>query len=134
MTLLATLRSEGRIAAGVSVAPVTDWKLYDTIYTERYMRTPGENPDGYERGAPLGYADDLASELLIIHGTGDDNVHPQNTMQMIEALEAAGKQFDMRLYPNKRHGIAGSGTRLNLFEYITRFVLRHLGSASTRAA
>ncbi len=134
MTLMATLQSEGRIAAGVSVAPVTDWKLYDTIYTERFMRTPQENAAGYGSGAPTAYADKLDSELLIIHGTGDDNVHPQNTMQMIDALEEAGKQFDMRLYPNKRHSIAGAKTRLHLFEYITGFVLRHLTPGGSRIA
>ncbi len=134
MTLMTTLQSRGAIAAGVSVAPVTDWQLYDTIYTERFMRTPGENPEGYEKGAPRSWAEDLASDLLIIHGTGDDNVHPQNTMQMIDALERAGKQFDMRLYPNKRHGIAGAGTRVNLFEYITGFIERHLGAGASGGA
>ncbi len=133
MTLLTTLRSRGAVAAGVSVAPVTDWKLYDTIYTERFMRTPQENAEGYERGAPLGYAAELDSPLLIVHGTGDDNVHSQNTTLMIEALENAGKQFDMRLYPNKRHGIAGGPTRVNLFGLITGFVLEHLGPEGAEA-
>ncbi len=133
MTLMTTLRSRGAIAAGVSVAPVTDWKLYDTIYTERFMRTPRENPEGYERGAPLTYAAELESPLLIVHGTGDDNVHSQNTTLMVEALESAGKQFEMRLYPNKRHGIAGGPTRVNLFGLITEFVMEHLGPASAEA-
>lgn len=133
MTLMTTLQARGAIAAGVSVAPVTDWKLYDTIYTERYMRTPAENAAGYRAGAPLEYADQLEAPLLIIHGTGDDNVHSQNTIQMIDALEQAGKQFDMRLYPNKRHAIAGGPTRLNLFEYISRFIFRHLGPEAERA-
>jgi dipeptidyl-peptidase-4 len=127
MTLMATLQSEGRVAAGVSVAPVSDWKLYDTIYTERFMRTPGENPDGYERGSPLTYAADLESPLLIVHGTGDDNVHSQNMLQMVDALERADKQFRMRIYPNKRHGISGGVTRVNLFRLITDFVFEHLG-------
>ena len=133
MTLMATLQGGGTIAAGVSVAPVTDWKLYDTIYTERFMRTPQENPQGYDAGAPLTYAEELESPLLIIHGTADDNVHPQNTVQMIDALERAGKQFDMRLYPGKRHAIAGEETRVNLFRYITGFLLRHLGPEADRA-
>lgn len=128
MTLLTTLLGEGRVAAGVSVAPVTDWKLYDTIYTERYMRTPEENPEGYEEGAPLEHAARLAAPLLIVHGTGDDNVHPQNTMRLVDALERAGKQFRMRLYPNKRHGIEGGPARVNLFEMMTGFVLEHLGT------
>lgn len=126
MTLMTTLLGDGRVAAGASVAPVTDWKLYDTIYTERYMRTPGENPEGYEQGAPLTHAARLASPLLIVHGTGDDNVHAQNSLQMVEALEAAGKQFRMRLYPNKRHGISGGEARVNLFEMLTDFALEHL--------
>ncbi len=133
MTLMTTLQGKGAIAAGVSVSPVTDWGLYDTIYTERYMRTPEENPDGYRVGAPVAHAAELEAPLLIIHGTGDDNVHPQNTVRMIDALERAGKQFDMRLYPGKRHAIAGEGTRVNLFRYITDFVLRHLGPDAERA-
>jgi dipeptidyl-peptidase-4 len=127
MTLMTTLQSEGRVAAGVSVAPVSDWKLYDTIYTERFMRTPQENPEGYERGAPLSYATELESPLLIVHGTGDDNVHSQNMLQMVDALESADKQFRMRIYPNKRHGISGGATRVNLFRLISDFVLEHLG-------
>ncbi len=127
MTLMATLQSEGRVAAGVSVAPVSDWKLYDTIYTERFMRTPEENPEGYARGAPLSYAEELESPLLIVHGTGDDNVHSQNMLQMVDALEQADKQFRMRIYPNKRHGITGGVTRVNLFRLISDFVLEHLG-------
>ena len=126
MTLMTTLLSDGRVAAGVSVAPVTDWKLYDTIYTERFMRTPGENSDGYVAGAPLSHAARLESPLLIVHGTGDDNVHSQNTVLMTEELEKAGKQFEMRLYPNKRHGITGAATRVNLFGMITDFLFEHL--------
>ncbi len=127
MALMATLLNEGEIAAAVSVAPVTHWGLYDSIYTERFMRTPGENPEGYELGSPLTHAERLNAELLIIHGTGDDNVHSQNTLQMIERLEEADRQFDMRFYPNKRHGISGDGTRVNLHRLITGFVLEHLG-------
>ena len=129
MALMVTLQSKGAVAAGVSVAPVSHWKLYDTIYTERYMRTPRENPVGYERGAPLSYAADLASPLLIVHGTGDDNVHAQNTVLMVQALEEADKQFRLRLYPSKRHGISGPGIRVNLFGMITGFLLERLGPA-----
>jgi len=133
MSLMTTLQGSGVIAAGVSVAPVTDFKLYDTIYTERYMRTPQENASGYRDAAAQHYADRLEAPLLIVHGTGDDNVHPQNTVQMIDALERAGKQFDMRLYPNKRHSISGPGIRVNLFEYISRFLFRHLGPEAKAA-
>ena len=128
MTLLTTLRGEGLVAAGASVAPVTHWKFYDTAYTERYMRTPAENPDGYRRGAPLTWADRLRAELLIVHGTGDDNVHPQNTTMMVDALERADEQFRMRLYPNKTHSIAGDDTRVNLFGLLTSFFEEELGA------
>jgi len=126
MTLLTTLLSDGAIAAAVSVAPVTDWKLYDTIYTERYMRTPEENPEGYRDGAPLTYADRLKSKLLLVYGTGDDNVHPQNSVRMVQALENANKQFNMRLYPNKTHSISGGLTQVNLFGLITNFIMERL--------
>jgi len=127
MTLMSTLRSDGAIAAGASVAPVTHWKFYDTIYTERYMRTPSENPEGYRKGAPLNYAGRLESELFIVHGTGDDNVHPQNTVRMVEALQQANEQFRMRIYPNKRHGISGARARVNLFGGLTGFFQDALG-------
>ncbi len=126
MSLLSLFRGEDAFKAAISVAPVTDWRLYDTIYTERYMRTPQENPDGYDRGAPLTYADRLDGNLLVIHGTGDDNVHAQNTVQLVQRLEEAGKQFDMRLYPNKTHAIAGRTTRVNLYDYMTRWLLENL--------
>lgn len=127
LTLMTTLRSDGAIAAGASVAPVTHWKLYDTIYTERYMRTPSENPGGYRKGAPLNYAGRLESDLFIVHGTGDDNVHPQNTVRMVQALEQANEQFRMRIYPNKRHGISGPRARVNLFDGLTGFFRETLG-------
>ncbi len=126
LTLLTTMLSEGLIAAGVAVAPVSSWELYDTIYTERFMRTPEENPGGYAESAPLNYADRLESDLLLVHGTGDDNVHAQNTIRMVQALEEAGKQFQLRLYPNKTHSIAGSTTRVNLFMLITDFLRTEL--------
>ncbi|MFQ5889085.1 MAG: DPP IV N-terminal domain-containing protein [Gemmatimonadota bacterium] len=134
ITLLALLEGEGTFAAGVSVAPVTAWELYDTIYTERYMRTPAENPDGYRAGTPLTRAAKLESAVLIVHGTGDDNVHAQHTIRMVEALEEASKQFDMRLYPSKTHSLSGRTTRVNLYEMITRFVMRELGGEAARPA
>jgi dipeptidyl-peptidase-4 len=129
MTLLTTLNSRGGIDAAVSVAPVTHWKFYDTVYTERYMRTPAENPDGYRKGSPLSYAGHLEADLFLVHGTGDDNVHLQNTVQMVQALEQANKQFRMRVYPNKRHGIAGAAARVNLFGGITGFLEEELGGS-----
>jgi dipeptidyl-peptidase-4 len=126
MSLMSLFRGEGVFKAAISVAPVTDWRLYDTIYTERFMRTPQENPEGYRLGAPLTYVDQMQGNLLVVHGTGDDNVHAQNTTQLIEKLEQAGKQFEMRLYPNKTHSIAGGNTRHNLFEYFTEWLMENL--------
>ena len=126
MSLLTLFQGADVFKAAISVAPVTDWRLYDTIYTERFMRTPQENPDGYELGSPVTYADRLEGNLLIVHGTGDDNVHSQNTAQLIQRLEEAGKQFDMRLYPNKTHSIRGGNTRENLYGYFTKWLKENL--------
>jgi dipeptidyl-peptidase-4 len=126
MALMTSLLGGEQIAAAIAGAPVTSWELYDTIYTERFMRTPQENPEGYSIGAPLSHAEGLEGELLIIHGTADDNVHPQNTLKMIAELEQAGKQFDMRLYPGQRHGVRGRVLSVNLYEMMTRFLHRTL--------
>ena len=112
--------------AALVVAPVTDFRFYDTIYTERYMRTPEENPAGYDEAAPLTYADSLRGNFLLVHGTGDDNVHFQNSVRLIERLEAANKQFEMRIYPNKTHAIAGGGTRENLYGLFTAWLKKNL--------
>ena len=98
----------GRVEAAIAWAPVTDWKLYDTIYTERYMRTPTENPDGYVRSAPLSKAKDLAAPLLLIHGGADDNVHLQNTIAFVDALTAAGKPYELQIQPRQKHGFRGA--------------------------
>jgi dipeptidyl-peptidase-4 len=116
----------GLFKAALVVAPVTDWRFYDTIYTERYMRTPEENAAGYDESAALAYADSLRGSLLLVHGTGDDNVHFQNSVRLIERLEAANKQFDMRIYPNKTHAIAGGTTRENLYGLFTAWLTSHL--------
>ena len=126
MSLMSMFRGAGVFKAAISVAPVTDWRLYDTIYTERYMRTPRENPSGYDLGAPLNHVDKLQGNLLVVHGTGDDNVHSQNTMQLIDRLVLADKQFDMRLYPNKTHSITGETTRVNLYGLFTRWLRQNL--------
>ncbi len=128
MALLTTLLSDGEFAAAVAVAPVTDWKFYDTAYTERFMRTPEENADGYHLGAPLTYAERLDADLLIVHGTGDDNVHPQHTMEITRAFIEAGRPFEMQLYPGRRHSISGGSTRVHLFERITGFLLETLNA------
>jgi len=116
----------GVFKAALVVAPVTDWRLYDTIYTERYMRTPAENASGYDESSSLAYADSLKGSLLLVHGTGDDNVHFQNSVRLVERLEGANKQFDMRIYPNKTHAIAGGNTRENLYGLFTAWLKSHL--------
>ncbi|MCF7803798.1 MAG: DPP IV N-terminal domain-containing protein [Candidatus Marinimicrobia bacterium] len=125
MTLYALTHTEA-FSTGISVAPVTDWRNYDTIYTERYMGLPSENPDGYKRSAPTNYANDLSGKLLLVHGTADDNVHFQNSVQMIDALIAAGKDFDLMIYPQQQHGISPTKDRIHLYEKMTRFIEEHL--------
>ena len=110
----------------IAVAPVTNWRFYDTIYTERFMRTPQENPEGYDLNSPLNYADQLKGKFLIIHGSGDDNVHVQNTMRMVEELIQADKQFEWMVYPDKNHGIYGGNTRKHLYTKMTNFILDNL--------
>jgi len=117
MTLYALSHSD-LFRAGVSVAPVTDWRDYDSIYTERYMGLPKDNEAGYQKSSPVNAAAGLEGSLLIVHGTGDDNVHFQNTVQMTDALIAAGKQFDLMFYPGKTHGIAGKTARSHLYHLI----------------
>lgn len=111
----------------IAVAPVTDFRLYDTIYTERFMGLPSENAEGYRESAPQNHVAGLTADYLIVHGTGDDNVHPQNTIQMIKKLEEAGKPFSMLLYPNLTHSISGGNAQHHLYESMTRFVLESLG-------
>jgi dipeptidyl-peptidase-4 len=113
-------------STAVAVAPVTHWKFYDTIYTERFNGLPQDNPDGYDRGSPLSYVDQLRGNLLLVHGTGDDNVHFQNTEALINALITANKPFSMMTYPNRTHGISGGNTRRHLFDVLTGFIERHL--------
>ena len=126
MVLHALLRRPGEFRVGVSVAPVTSWLLYDTIYTERYMMTPRDNPIGYDSTAPLRHADQLRDPLLLVHGLSDDNVHFRNTESMIEALVAAGRRFDVMVYPGESHGIATPLARRHVFSTITSYLLEHL--------
>lgn len=112
--------------AALVVAPVTDWNLYDTIYTERFLWTPKENPSGYRDGSPQTWVNGVKARMLIVHGTGDDNVHPQNTYQYANKLEAAGKPFYMLLYPNRTHSISGGNTSIHLYNSFTRFLLENL--------
>jgi dipeptidyl-peptidase-4 len=116
------LRGNDTFEMAIAVAPVTSWRFYDTIYTERFMRTPEENPSGYDDNSPFNYPELLKGDYLLIHGSGDDNVHVQNTMRMVEALVQANKQFDWAIYPDKNHGIYGGNTRIHLFNKMTDFV------------
>lgn len=113
-------------AAGVAIAPVTSWKFYDTIYAERYMRTPQENPDGYRDGAPLENTDKLKGKLLIMWGSADDNVHVINSMQYISKLHGQGNQFDMMIYTNMNHSINGCSVRLPLYQRVLNFFKANL--------
>ncbi|WP_395045236.1 S9 family peptidase, partial [Flavobacterium sp.] len=103
----------------IAVAPVTNWRFYDSIYTERYLQTPQENASGYDSNSPINFTDKLKGNFLLIHGTADDNVHFQNSMQMIEALVQSNKQFDWAVYPDKNHGIYGGKTRIQLYNKMT---------------
>jgi dipeptidyl-peptidase-4 len=110
----------------IAVAPVTNWRFYDSIYTERYMQTPQENASGYDDNSPINYVSGLKGKFLLIHGSGDDNVHVQNSMQMMEALIQANKQFDSQIYPDKNHGIYGGMTRIQLYNKMTNFIKENL--------
>ena len=120
------------ISTAVSVAPVTNWRYYDNIYTERYMRTPQENPDGYDANSPVSNTAMIKGNYLLCHGSGDDNVHYQNAMELIKAMISNGKQFDLMIYPNKNHGIyggyeyGGGECRMHLFTKIDAFLFEHL--------
>jgi dipeptidyl-peptidase-4 len=110
----------------IAVAPVTHWKYYDTIYTERYNGLPQDNAEGYDKGSPLTYAKNLKGRLLIVHGSGDDNVHFQNTEAMVNALVAADRPFSLMVYPNRTHSITGGATRQHLYTLLTKFVEENL--------
>jgi dipeptidyl-peptidase-4 len=110
----------------IAVAPVTSWRFYDTIYTERYMTTPQENPSGYDDNSPINHVQKLKGDFLLVHGSADDNVHVQNTMRMVEALIQANKQFEWLVYPDKNHGIYGGNTRLHLYTKMTDFIQKSL--------
>jgi dipeptidyl-peptidase-4 len=126
LTLMMMTRGSEYFSTGVSVAPVSNFRLYDAIWTERYMGLPDENEDGYKAANVLTYANQLKGKLLIIHGTGDDNVHFQNTIQIINEFQTKLKQFDLMIYPGRNHGISGRNTKLHLFTLISNYFLNHL--------
>lgn len=128
LSTLSLLKGNDVFKAAIAVAPVMNWRYYDNIYTERFLGLPQDNAKGYDENSPLNFADQLKGNYLLIHGTGDDNVHFQNSAEMVEKLENAGKQFEFRIYPNKNHSIydATGNTRLNLYQLMTDFILRKL--------
>jgi dipeptidyl-peptidase-4 len=127
MTLSCLTMGADYFKMGVAVAPVTNWKYYDNIYTEGFMQTPKENPGGYESNSPINHASGLKGKLLIVHGMADDNVHTQNTYDFITALTAANKQFEMQLYPNSNHGIyTGTNTTYHLYTRLAEFIVKNL--------
>lgn len=112
---------------GIAVAPVTNWRYYDNIYTERFMRTPQENGKGYDENSPINHVENLEGDLLIVHGTADDNVHHQNSIDLISALVKANKQFDQQFYPNSNHGIyTGANTTIHLYTLLSNYIMDHL--------
>ena len=133
MSLNALFQAPEVFSAAIAVAPVTHWRYYDNIYTERYNGLPRENAAGYDRGSPLTYVDKMRGRLLVVHGSGDDNVHDQNTEALVNALVKANKPFDMMEYPNRNHGISGGNTRVHLFELLTRFLNSSLGGPTGQA-
>lgn len=126
MASLALTKGADTFKLGIAVAPVTNWRYYDTIYTERFMLTPQENPSGYDDNSPTSHAHLLKGKFLMIHGTADDNVHFQNAMEFSEALIQNNKQFDFMAYPDKNHGIYGGNTRKQLYQYMTNYILNNL--------
>jgi len=126
MASLAMTKGADVFKVGIAVAPVTTWRYYDTIYTERYLQTPQENPQGYDENSPINFADLMKGKYLLIHGTADDNVHYQNAVEMAEALIQKNKEFEFMTYPDKNHGIYGGNTRLHLYQKMTDFILNNL--------
>ncbi len=132
-TLYCMLNSPGTWAAGMAGAPVTDWRYYDTIWTERYLDSPEDNPDGYRASSAVTYAEALADPLLIVHGTADDNVHPQSTMALARLWTEAGLPFEMAIYPGEKHGLGDAASR-HFFERMTEFFERHLAAQGAETA
>ena len=134
-TLNSMFRTPDVFKVGMAVAPVTDLRFYDTIYQERYVGLPQENPEGYTQGSPVTFADQLRGDLLVVHGSGDDNVHYQNTETLVNALVKANKVFTMMSYPNRTHCICeGQGTTMHLYSLLTRYLREHLPATEGRVA
>ncbi len=119
-------KGDGIFKVGIAVAPVTNWRYYDSVYTERYMRKPQENAKGYDENSPINMTENLSGRLFLIHGTADDNVHFQNTIEYVEQLIQSGKQFDMFVYPNRNHSIFGGNTRMHLYQMMSDYLKKNL--------
>lgn len=126
MSSLCLMKGNDIFSTAIAVAPVTSWRFYDSIYTERYMRAPQENESGYDDNSPLNWADKLKGNLLLCHGTADDNVHVQNTYELSERLVQANKQFDMAIYTNRNHSIYGGNTRLQLYNRFVNYLNKNM--------
>lgn len=126
LSLSCLFKGDGLLKMAVAVAPVTNWRYYDTVYTERFMRKPQDNPSGYDENSPINFTRDMKGKLLLVHGMGDDNVHFQNSVELMKSLVDADKQFESQFYPNKNHGIYGGNTTYHLFTRITNFIKENL--------
>jgi dipeptidyl-peptidase-4 len=125
-TLMCLAKGADVFKTGIAVAPVTDWKYYDNIYTERFMRTPKENPDGYKEGSVINYVEMFKNKFLIAHGSADDNVHFQNTMDFLNEMIAKNKYYEMLVYPNRNHFMFGPNMRYHLYKNLTEFIYKNL--------
>jgi dipeptidyl-peptidase-4 len=126
MSSLCITKGADVFKTAIAVAPVTNWRYYDNIYTERYMQKPQDNASGYDDNSPINHVEKLKGNYLLIHGMADDNVHYQNAVEMSAALINANKQFTEMMYPNKNHGIYGGNTRLHLYTLMTNYILKNL--------
>ena len=126
LSSLAITKGSSIFDLSVAIAPVTNWRFYDNIYTERYMSKPILNSDGYDQNSPINFVSYLRGKYLLVHGTADDNVHVQNTYEMVSALVNENKEFELFIYPDKNHGIYGGNTRFHLYNKITNFILENL--------
>ena len=126
MSSLCITKGSELFKMAIAVAPVTNWRYYDSIYTERFMQTPEENSAGYDNNSPINFVTRLKGKYLLIHGTADDNVHFQNAVEMSNALIRANKQFDVFFYPDRNHGIYGGNTRFHLYTLMTDYILKNL--------
>jgi len=126
LSLSCLFKGQGLLKMAIAVAPVTNWRYYDNIYTERFMQKPQDNPEGYDENSPINFTGEMQGELLLIHGMGDDNVHFQNSVELMKALVESNKQFESQFYPNKNHGIYGGNTTFHLFTRMTKFIEENL--------